>query len=553
MDTGTYKAGMRGATKETKGFQKNLSDIGRAMGAAFSVGAIVAATKKVVGLASEIRHAADNLEISTDEFQGLTAQALRYGVSVEGITKALGKLATSQGKVSEGDKEYIDALKLLNIEQAAFVRASPAEALAMIAKGYAGAENRAEAFSAVSDLVGRSGKNLTAFMKELAEVGLQGVIDKSKEAGQVMSDELITKLELLGTKNEQIILKMQVGWANFLNTVGSAASAIAATAGSIIGDFEGVISTTNKLGLLMAAVNPGGAAAALVQSGALDRATDAGAAAINQGTPELDPEDGMSPKGKKKTPQKTQSEKDAADAKQANGESSARSAQRENEKMRGAMKEGMAKINHDQAVALRDLNDEKEKAQAEGNTALVAAMDERQKILEAQYARDVEDFEAAEQKKRESTRRQIAEAEKLVKILSGVDMAAEPRKRVDDAVSAVSGASNAREKRIARERLGEELASAQKIVDVRDAGQKRIADLEEQRAEVGDSIQGQGNRPSALAQVGGMVGNTRGNLGIKDRQLKIAIEGNKIQQDILRVQQESREAITEIRDAMRPV
>jgi len=41
IDTTQYKAGMRDSEGATKGFQRSLASVGRALGLAFSVGAII--------------------------------------------------------------------------------------------------------------------------------------------------------------------------------------------------------------------------------------------------------------------------------------------------------------------------------------------------------------------------------------------------------------------------------------------------------------------------------------------------------------------------------
>ena len=216
LDDQQFKAGMRGSVGAAGKLQSQLASVGRTLGAAFSVGAIVAATKRTIEFACQVRHASDNLEISTESYQGLTAAALKYGSSQEAVATALGKIKDSQGKVIAGDKEYIDSLDALNISAEKFSKVGADKALEMIAKGYATATDRAAAFESVSALAGRQGKNLTAFLKELAEVGLQGVIDKGTEAGHVMGDQFVTDLEKAGTAIEQFQRKATIFWGGML-------------------------------------------------------------------------------------------------------------------------------------------------------------------------------------------------------------------------------------------------------------------------------------------------------------------------------------------------
>jgi hypothetical protein len=220
IDNSQYKAGMRDSESAAKRFQQTISGVGRALGAAFSVGAIINYTKRLVDFASEIRHTADNLEVSTDALQGLNAMGLRYGVTVEMLGRALSKMLIAQDGVMKGEKRYTDALRALNIDAQKFINMDSAGAIEAIGRGYSSAEDQASAFAAVADLLGeRVGPRLTAMLKALGDEGLQTVIDKAKEAGSVIDEQLITRLEALGTSVDSTALRIKVGFAEALDFV----------------------------------------------------------------------------------------------------------------------------------------------------------------------------------------------------------------------------------------------------------------------------------------------------------------------------------------------
>jgi len=225
MDNKQFKAGMRDSQTQAKSFQGSIASIGRTIAVAFSIGAVVAFTKSVIGFASEIRHTADNLNVSTDALQSLNSVALKYGVTVEDLQKGLAKLRQSQGKVVEGDKEYTDALALLNIEVKEFGRADTAKALELLARGFTKANGSALAYSAVQDLLGRGAKKMTAFLKELSKTGLEGMTRQAKNAGTVIEEDLITKLELAGTRMEELGLKAKVFGAELIGVLATAGEA----------------------------------------------------------------------------------------------------------------------------------------------------------------------------------------------------------------------------------------------------------------------------------------------------------------------------------------
>ena len=235
MDSKQFKAGVAEAEGRTKRFQDRLSSMGRSLAGAFSVVSIVRATKGLVDFASSIRHTADNLGVTTDELQGLNATALKSGVAVDALTKALAKIKDAQGNLRAGGedaKRYADALAAMGLSQKKFIQAGPAEALALVGRAYSEAGESTEAFSAISDILGeRIGPRLISMLRELGDDGLQGVIDKAKEAGMVIEDELITKLELLGTRAEQTKLRVQVGFAYALDRIATGTDQSAQIAG----------------------------------------------------------------------------------------------------------------------------------------------------------------------------------------------------------------------------------------------------------------------------------------------------------------------------------
>ena len=235
MDSKQFKAGVAEAEGRTKRFQDRLSSMGRSLAGAFSVVSIVRATKGLVDFASSIRHTADNLGVTTDELQGLNATALKSGVAVDALTKALAKIKDAQDNLRAGGedaKRYADALAAMGLSQKKFIQAGPAEALALVGRAYSEAGESTEAFSAISDILGeRIGPRLISMLRELGDDGLQGVIDKAKEAGMVIEDELITKLELLGTRAEQTKLRVQVGFAYALDRIATGTDQSAQIAG----------------------------------------------------------------------------------------------------------------------------------------------------------------------------------------------------------------------------------------------------------------------------------------------------------------------------------
>jgi ABC-type Fe3+-hydroxamate transport system substrate-binding protein len=251
LDAKAYKAGMGDASRSTQKFQSDLKRVGSMIGVSFSAAAVIGLTKSLVSFASSIRHSADNLEITTASLQGLNALALKYGVTTEQVSKSLAKLLVVQGEVAAGSKTYNQSLENLGINLEEFINLAPDAALESLAKAYKNADNQQQAFADVAKILGeRIGPRLTAMLKELADDGLESVIQKSRTAGQAIEDDMITKLEALGTKTEQTSLKIKVAWAEIMAAIGDGASAIGGQLG------EASAMTGGAKGYLKALVNP---------------------------------------------------------------------------------------------------------------------------------------------------------------------------------------------------------------------------------------------------------------------------------------------------------
>ena len=361
IDNKQFKAGVRDSKGATKKFGQSLAGIGRMMGAAFTIGAVVSLTKRVIDFASEIRHTADNLKLNSESLQALNSVALKYGMTIEDLNKGLAKLRQSQGKVAEGDKEYTDALDLLNISAKEFAEADSDKALELIAQAYTKASGDALAFSAVTDLMGRSAKKATAFLEELADKGLARVREGAIAAGDVMRDNLTTELEHLGTQQAQIMMRVEVAWGKF------------------VGDLLGGIIVLKTMGQEMkkeeAAAKALGERLTLVgwlRSGGMKRALIAGGEAIL-------PFD---------KPRPTKPEEDYTDAIKA--------AESANDKLRITLLKGKTKIYAELAAKEADLN--KQIADTE-NKALRQRLSQRVQMYQDMYIEQIKVIDRAESEK----------------------------------------------------------------------------------------------------------------------------------------------------------
>jgi len=399
IETSKYRAGVRGSENETKQFQKTLSSVGRTMAAAFSVTAIVGFTRRIIDFASEIRHAADNLNVTTDALQGLNALALKSGVSLDQVSRALAKTKDAQGNISAGGedaKRYADALEAMNINAEAFASADSAEALQMIGEGLNSATNEAAAFSAVSDLLGEKvGPRLNSMLRELGTDGLQTVIDKASEAGHVVEDGLITKLELLGTKSEQVLLRMKVAWAQFTGRLLTGAAQFGAVVNSMKSQFSE--ESASREGGAFSTSRTFGAALSVVRDGGMGKAIDAAqaiAAEADKAVARRKEEDAAKKADRAKA-------KAAGDDWKVDYATQLSKAQDFNEKLRIAMLDGREKLKAELVAKEKEIAEEIAKTQS---TVIQHMLADRAALYRQQYEKDlqaIEESEAAHYEQRE--------------------------------------------------------------------------------------------------------------------------------------------------------
>jgi hypothetical protein len=196
MDTAEFQKKMDGAKSKTKDFQTQMGSVGKSITQAFSVVAVANFAKTMADQVGVIKDTADNLMITTDALQALTFEAKQNGVASEQLVQVLGKIKNAQGEVIAQDKMRTQALQTLNIKSEEFVGLSVDKALERLGKAYSDANGSAEAFNAVSAIIGeRVGPRLMATLEKIGTVGMKAIEDGARSAGQVLDEDLISRAD----------------------------------------------------------------------------------------------------------------------------------------------------------------------------------------------------------------------------------------------------------------------------------------------------------------------------------------------------------------------
>lgn len=213
VDASGVRAEVKSLSKEFNSFVQNTAKLG----AGLAVAAFVGLSKGAVELAGKLSDTAQNIGINVESLQALEAQHKRNGVSSETLTKALEKTKSSVIAAAQGDEKAAEALAKLGLKAQDLIRLPLDQQYAAIASGARHAADENEAYSAVTSLLGEKvGPKLMGSLKELADVGLPGVVNSAKEAGQVMSAETIVALDRAGDAIDDFKKKATIAVGNIL-------------------------------------------------------------------------------------------------------------------------------------------------------------------------------------------------------------------------------------------------------------------------------------------------------------------------------------------------
>jgi hypothetical protein len=378
LDPTQYKAGIKQAESQTTAFQNKLAAVGKGLAAAFSVGMIINFGKSVIQLGSKITDMAAQTGLSTDQFQALSAAALDAGVESEGLRQVFSKINVTMGQAKSGMKTYVDLFDRVGISQERLSRLDTAGVLEEIAKTFSTAEQGSSEFGAALELIGtRSGAKFTEVLNQISEIGLQGVIDKYKELGMVMSEDVAQSLDRAADAMERFKVRSKVAGAEIVDVLTGSFEAfqlMRETAQERRLEGKGRMSFNEAIGEVL-------------------RRREEEAEDRKQGGPEAEPFE--------------MKQKDIDKAKMVN------------ERLRSNQLTGLKKLAAARLAAEEKLRKEVEAALKAGNSDLIEVLHERGQIIQRAYDADVEKFKEKEQKKRDAIRRQYGD--KIADLLAGAE------------------------------------------------------------------------------------------------------------------------------------
>jgi len=160
------------------------------LGAALSLGALVAAGKAALDTADNLSKLSQKTGISVESLSLLRPIAEQSGISLEGLAKGMQKLATAMVEAAGGGKEQIDVFSRLgvSVKDAAGQLRPTEDVLLDLADAFAVMPDGAEKSALAVKLFGKSGVELIPFLNQ-GRAGIEELKQKFKELGLEISGD----------------------------------------------------------------------------------------------------------------------------------------------------------------------------------------------------------------------------------------------------------------------------------------------------------------------------------------------------------------------------
>ena len=225
-------SGVTKTLNSTKASIKNfaasaVSSFGLVAGAA-GFGAL---SNSAIDLGSRISDMALQLNIGTDELQVLEHAARISGVEIGILERALRNVQLRTQEAVNGNKSYSAAFHRLGIDIAEFNRLPTEKKLEKIAIAQRDAKDQTSAYNDVAIILGqRAGPKMQEVLQQLAGPGgFGGIEGAAKRAGEIMTPEVIAKLDLAADKIVAFKLRALVWTGTILGKVIPAVSILGTT------------------------------------------------------------------------------------------------------------------------------------------------------------------------------------------------------------------------------------------------------------------------------------------------------------------------------------
>jgi hypothetical protein len=192
IDSKALQTGLAKAEGRVGKFKAVIASLGPAIAA---VG-FTSMANKAINAGSAISDLSEQLRINARSLQVLMAVADKAGVAQSSLEKALMSVTIRTQEAMDGNKMYTESFERLGINLKEFSKLPTEEKLAVIANAYKSAGKSQEAFSDIASILGtRAGPKMLEVLRRLSDEGLASLTREAEKAGQVMSQDVIDKMD----------------------------------------------------------------------------------------------------------------------------------------------------------------------------------------------------------------------------------------------------------------------------------------------------------------------------------------------------------------------
>lgn len=193
LDSKKFQTGLAAARNRLNSF---VSGAAGRIAALAGVGGFGMLSKSAIDLGSRMSDLAEQTNTTVAEFMTLRAVSRDAGVSQDTLARALRNVNNRVVEATRGNKSYQEALTELGLDAEELAKIPVAERFELIAKAVNTAEDRTRAMAIASRILGeRAGPELNEVLKRTSDEGLQQLIDKAREAGEILESDTANRLD----------------------------------------------------------------------------------------------------------------------------------------------------------------------------------------------------------------------------------------------------------------------------------------------------------------------------------------------------------------------
>lgn len=217
FDSGLNKAGQKAASAGksiSSSLSSGASSILKSFGPALSAGAIIGASKAVLDYAGKIQDLSDRTGISTDALQEWDYALQQSGSSIDSAVGFFEKLMVAKRAAMAGGEKEIAAFQKFGLTLGDISRMD-VDSIGMKISEAVKSGDVETLIPYLRDVGGRSAGELVAAFK----TGLGDLRDAAKEAGAIIDEETISKMDEVGDKFTSIWTRVKAAISRVLDPI----------------------------------------------------------------------------------------------------------------------------------------------------------------------------------------------------------------------------------------------------------------------------------------------------------------------------------------------